>query len=50
MDEIDKKTIISEVKNMHKFKHPNILNFREIYKAKRGKMCIVMDYADGGNL
>jgi len=28
-------------------KHPNIINFREVYKTVKGKLCIVMDYADG---
>ena len=30
--------------------HPNIVKFIEVYKTKRGKMCIIMDYADGGDL
>jgi serine/threonine protein kinase len=28
----------------------NIVRFREVYKTKKGKLCIVMDYADGGDL
>jgi NIMA (never in mitosis gene a)-related kinase len=35
---------------MSTLKHPNIINFREVYKTKKGKLCIVMDYADGGDL
>lgn len=27
--------------------HPNIINFREVYKTVKGKLCIVMDYAEG---
>ena len=27
--------------------HPNIVRFIEVYKTKKGKLCIVMDYADG---
>lgn len=30
--------------------HPNIVKFIEVYKTKKGKMCIIMDYADGGDL
>ena len=30
--------------------HPNIVRFRESYKTKKGHLCIVMDYADGGDL
>ena len=29
---------------------PNIVRFKEVYKTKKGKLCIVMDYADGGDL
>jgi len=35
---------------MENLTHPNIIRFREVYKTKRGKLCIVMDYADGGDL
>lgn len=31
-------------------KHPNIVKFREVYKTRNGKLCIVMEYADGGDL
>lgn len=31
-------------------KHDNIINFKEVYKTKKNKLCIVMDYADGGDL
>jgi len=30
--------------------HPNIIGFREVYKTKSGKLCIVMDYGAGGDL
>jgi len=30
--------------------HPNIVHFREVYTTKNGKLCIVMDYASGGDL
>ena len=32
------------------FNHPNIVRVRESYKTKKGHLCIVMDYADGGDL
>jgi NIMA (never in mitosis gene a)-related kinase len=31
-------------------KHPNIVGFKEVYKTKQGKLCIVMEYIDGGDL
>lgn len=30
--------------------HPNIIRFRDIYMDKKAKLCIVMDYADAGDL
>ena len=27
--------------------HPNIVRFMEVYKTKKGKLCIIMEYADG---
>ena len=30
--------------------HPNIIRFKEVYKTKQGQLCIVMDYADGGDM
>ena len=35
---------------MEVLSHPNIIRFREVYKTKKGKLCIVMDYADNGDL
>ena len=31
-------------------KHPNIIRLREVYKTKKEKLCIVMNYADNGDL
>ncbi len=50
MPEEEKKETLDEAKIMEAFSHPNIVRFREVYKTKRGKLCIVMDYADGGDL
>lgn len=50
MPEEEKKETLDEAKIMEAFNHPNIIRFREVYKTKRGKLCIVMDYADGGDL
>lgn len=35
---------------MEVLNHPNIIRFKEVYKTKKGQLCIVMDYADGGDL
>ena len=51
---------VAQPENIERFKregealrdlnHPNIVRFREVYKTKKGKLCIVMDFADGGDL
>ena len=50
MTEKEKRTTLEESKILEALRHPNIIKFREVYKTKRGKLCIVMNYADGGDL
>ena len=50
MSEDEKKTTLKEAKILEALKHPNIVKFKEVYKTKKGKLCIVMEYADGGDL
>lgn len=50
MSEKEKEETLKEAKILEVLKHPNIIRFREVYKTKKGKLCIVMDYADGGDL
>ena len=47
MSEKEKKETYNEAKVLKSMNHPNIVHFREVYKTKRGKLCIVMDFADG---
>ena len=47
MPESEKKDTIKEAKILEALKHPNIIRFREVYRTKKGKLCIAMDYADG---
>lgn len=47
MSEQEKKETLKEAKILEAFDHPNIVKFREVYKTKKGKLCIVMEYADG---
>lgn len=50
MSEAEKEDTLKEAKILEVMNHPNIIRFREVYKTKKGKLCIVMDYADGGDL
>ncbi len=50
MTEEEKEVTKKEAKLLERFHHPNIVRFRESYINQLGKLCIVMDYADGGDL
>ena len=47
MTDQEKKDCLKEAKILAFMKHENIINFKEVYKTKKGFLCIVMDYADG---
>jgi len=50
MSEKEKSDTLKEAKILEVMQHPNIIRFKEVYKTKKGKLCIVMDFADGGDL
>ena len=50
MSEEERREILKETKILESLNHPNINRYREVYKTKKGQLCIVMDYVDGGNL
>jgi len=45
VEEIKKEAHILKV-----LKHPNIIQFRDLYMNKKQRLCIVMDYAEAGDL
>ena len=47
MNQQEKNETFKEARILEALRHPNIIRFREVYKTKKGKLCIVMDYADG---
>ena len=50
MSEEERIETLREAKILEVLQHPNIVRFREVYKTKKGKLCIVMDFANGGDL
>lgn len=46
----ERKEALGEAKVLEALKHTNIITFREVYKTRQNKLCIVMDFADGGDL
>ena len=47
LSEQQKKETLQEARLLAVLKHPNIVQFIETYKTKKGKLCIIMDFADG---
>ena len=50
MSEREKEETLKEAQILEVLNHPNIVTFREFYKTKKGHLCIVMDFADGGDI
>ncbi len=50
MEDEQRLEALREAKILEVLTHDNIVRFREVYKTKKGKLCIVMDYADDGDL
>lgn len=50
MSKEEKDDTIKEANILQALNHPNIITFREVYSTKNGHLCIVMDFADGGDL
>mmetsp|Transcript_16227 Transcript_16227/g.29550 ORF Transcript_16227/g.29550 Transcript_16227/m.29550 type:complete len:827 (+) Transcript_16227:27-2507(+) len=50
MSAAEKDEALKEAKILERLQHPNIIKFHEVYRTKNGKLCIVMDFADGGDL
>lgn len=42
--------IKTEANILKALQHPNIISFRDVYTNKKERICIVMDYADAGDL
>jgi serine/threonine protein kinase len=45
-----KQLCLMEGRILQALSHPNITAFKEVYKSKHQKLCIVMEYCDGGGL
>jgi len=41
---------LKEAKILKALNHPNIVKCNDCYTTTNGKLCIVMEYADGGDL
>ncbi|CAD8158186.1 unnamed protein product [Paramecium pentaurelia] len=50
MTEKEKMETYREFKVLQQLQHPNIIRFRDVYITTQGKLCIIMEYADRGDL
>lgn len=50
MDEKERNEAVKEAQVLKKMVHPNVIAFQEVFMTRKGRLCIVMEYADGGDL
>ena len=50
LDKEDQRLAKQEAKVLKVVNHPNCIRFRDVYMTHNGKLNIVMNYADGGDL
>jgi NIMA (never in mitosis gene a)-related kinase len=46
----EKADAVKEGKLLEAFSHPFIIKFRDVYRTTKDKLCVVMDFAEGGDL
>jgi len=50
MDPKERNEAVKEALLLKRMDHPNIVRFQEVFMTRKGRLCIVMDYADGGDV
>merc|ERR1740138_2001133 len=50
MDPKEKTEAVKEAMLLKRMDHKNIVRFQEGFMTRKGRLCIVMDYADGGDV
>lgn len=50
MEDTDRKAAIKEASILKTMTHPNIIQYQEVFMTRKGRLCIVMEYADGGDI
>mmetsp|Transcript_70609 Transcript_70609/g.199338 ORF Transcript_70609/g.199338 Transcript_70609/m.199338 type:complete len:510 (+) Transcript_70609:82-1611(+) len=50
MEPSDRNAAVKEATILKKMEHPNIIQYQEVFMTRKGRLCIVMEYADGGDI
>jgi len=50
MGKKEKEEAVKEAMLLKRMDHKNIVRFQEVFMTRKGRLCIVMDYADGGDV
>jgi len=50
MGKKEREEAVKEAMLLKRMDHKNIVRFQEVFMTRKGRLCIVMDYADGGDI
>lgn len=50
MEQNDKESCLREAKILEILQHDFIVSYHDVYKTKSGKLCIIMDHCEKGDL
>jgi len=50
MDPKERNEAVKEAMLLKRMDHKNIVRFQEVFMTRKGRLCIVMDYCDGGDV
>jgi NIMA (never in mitosis gene a)-related kinase len=50
LEDSEKSEALKEARLLELLRHPNIIEFKEVFRTKTGKLCIVMEYGENGDL
>lgn len=50
MNKTEREEAVKEAMLLKRMDHKNIVRFQEVFMTRKGRLCIVMDYADGGDV
>lgn len=50
MDRVERSCLVKEMIGWTQVRHPNLVRIQDVFRTKMGRLCMVMDFVDDGNL